>query len=120
MSAIAVPVSRGLSTILPQIGKFFSNLGKNITPVASQVTKKASVPASTITRNIAITSGGIFGTTLASSLFLSSPQGQNTLQSLDKITDLGGNITDFFNKNPIVPIGLLILGGLIVVSVIKK
>ena len=100
--------------ILPQIGKFFSNLIK--TPTAAKVGSTAS----TVSRNVAITGGTILGSTVASSYFLSTPQGQNALGSLDNITNLGGDITGFLSKNPIIPIGLLILGGLIVVSVIKK
>ena len=118
MSAIAVPVSRIGSTIAPQIGKFFSNLFKS--PVVSTVTKKAGSTASTVTKNLAITSGGIAASTAISSYFLSTPQGQNTLDTANNFANLGSNITGFFSKNPIIPIGLLILGGLIVVSVIKK
>ncbi len=117
MSAIAVPVSRVGSQILPQIGKFFSNFGKS---TVTQVTTKASIPASNITRNIAITGGTILGTSLVSSAFLSTPQGQNTLDTVNNFANLGESINDLFLKNPILPIGLLILGGLVVVSVIKK
>lgn len=124
MSGIAgiarVPLPNIGSTILSGISKFFSGLGKAAGPVASQVTKKATIPASNITRNIAITGGTILGSTLASSLFLSTPAGQNTLTTVEKGFDLGRDVTGFFSKNPIVPIGLLVLGGLIVVSVIKK
>ena len=110
---LVLPTNIG-SNIVPQISKFFSNIIK--TPVATKVGSTAS----TVSRNVAITGGTILGSTIASSFFLSTPQGQNALGSLDNITNLGDNITGFLSKNPIVPIGLLILGGLIVVSVIKK
>ena len=113
------------------ISEFFSNLFKGIAPAAkstvTQVTKKPTIPTTIktsltgISKNVAIGSGTILGTTALLSL---TQGGQNlvdtTGQSVQSISQLGGNITDFFNKNPIVPIGLLILGGLIVVSVIKK
>ena len=114
MSTIAVPVSRIGSTVIPQIGKFFSNLFKN--PAAAKVGNTAS----TVSKNVAITSGFAASGIIANSLFLTTPQGQNALGTLDNITNLGGDITGFLSKNPIVPIGLLILGGLIVVSVIKE
>ena len=114
MSAIAVPVSRIGSTVIPQIGKFFSNIFK--TPVVAKVGSTAS----TVSKNVAITSGFAASGIIANSLFLSTPQGQNALGSLDNITNLGGDITGFLSKNPIVPIGLLILGGLIVVGAMKK
>ena len=118
MSAIVVPVSRIGSTVIPQISKFFTNLFKS--PTVSTATTKAGTTASTITKNIAITGGTLLGTTAISSYFLSTPQGQNTLDTANNFANLGGNISGFLSKNPIVPIGLLILGGLIVVSVIKK
>ena len=118
MSAIAVPVSRVGSTVIPQITKFFSNLFKS--PTISTATTKAGSTASTISKNIAVSTGFVAGTSAISSYFLSTPQGQNTLDTANNFANLGGNITGFLSKNPIVPIGLLILGGLIVVSVIKK
>ena len=113
MTRLVLPTNIG-TNILPQIGKAFSNIFKS--PVAT----KAGNTARTVSRNIAITSGGIAATSIGSSLFLTTEQGQNSLKTLDNITNLGGDITGFLSKNPIVPIGLLILGGLIVVSVIKK
>ena len=116
--------SKGLS-------QFFSNLlkgaGSGTKSVVTQVTKKSTIPSSVktsltgLSKNVAVGSGTILGTTALLSL---TQGGQNlvdtTGQSVQSISQLGGNITDFFNKNPIVPIGLLILGGLVVVSVIKK
>ena len=99
--------------VLPKnsINQFFQNLFKTAPKVA--IPQGVKTGSGTLSRNIAITGGTILGTSIVSSAFLSSPQGQNTLTTFQGITDL-------FNKNPIIPIGLLILGGLIVVSVIKK
>ena len=87
------------------------------------VTKKATIPTNLLSKTNVIT-GGILGTTLASTLFLSSPQGQNTVnvagQGVSDVTNLGKSVNDLLTKNPLIPIGLLILGGLVVVSVIKK
>ena len=98
-------------------------LSKFIKPAVTQVTKKATIPTNLLSKTNVIT-GGILGTTLASTLFLSSPQGQNTVnvagQGVSDVTNLGKSVNDLFNKNPLIPIGLLVLGGLIVVSVIKK
>ncbi len=113
------------------IGNFFSNLFKGVAPAAkstaTQVTKKPTIPSSItsgisgISKNVAIGSGTILGTTALLSL---TQGGQNlvttTGESVGNITNLGQSINDLFNKNPILPIGLLILGGLVVVSVIKK
>ena len=109
------------------ISNFFSNLFKGITPATKStvtaVTKKATIPTNLLSKTNVIT-GGILGTTLASTLFLSSPQGQNTVnvagQGVSDVTNLGKSVNDLLTKNPLIPIGLLILGGLVVVSVIKK
>ena len=106
--------STGINNAFQSFFKFLSGGSKVAIP------QSVKTGASTITRNIAITSGFAASGIVANSLFLSTPQGQRSLDSLDNFTNLGGNITDFLSKNPIVPIGLIILGGLIVVSVIKK
>lgn len=116
---------QGPAQTLPKTGisEFFSNLFKGFTPVASQVTKKATIPS--ITSNLLsktnVITTGIFGTTALLSL---TQGGQNfvetTGQGIQGVTNLGQSINDMFTKNPILPIGLLILGGLVVVSVIKK
>ena len=113
MTRLVLP-SNISSTIVPQITKLFSNIFKS--PVATKVGSTAS----TVSRNVAITGGTLLGTTAISSYFLSTPQGQNTLDTANNFANLGGNITGFLSKNPIVPIGLLILGGLIVVGAMKK
>ena len=117
MTRLVLPSNIG-STIVPQITKLFSNIFKS--PVVSTAAKKTGSTASTVTKNIAITGGTLLGTTAISSYFLSTPQGQNTLDTANNFANLGGNITGFLSKNPIVPIGLLILGGLIVVGAMKK
>ena len=113
------------------ISDFFANLFKGITPVTKQaaniVTKKPIISSGIssslkgISKNVAIGSGTILGTTGLLSL---TQGGQNlvstTGESIGNITNLGKSVNDLFAKNPILPIGLLILGGLIVVSVIKK
>ena len=111
---------QGPAQVLPKSGinSFFQNLFKTTPKVAIPTGVKTG--AGTVSRNIAITGGTILGASAVNSYFLSTPQGQNTVEAFGNLTNLGGNITDFFNKNPLVPIGLLILGGLIVVSVIKK
>ncbi len=91
------------------------------------ITKKPVIPNAIssslkgISKNVAIGSGTILGTTGLLSL---TQGGQNlvttTGESIGNITNLGKSVNDLFAKNPILPIGLLILGGLIVVSVIKK
>ena len=111
---------QGPAQVLPSnsISNFFSNLFKPLSKVAIPTGAKSG--AGTLSRNIAITGGTLLGTTAISSYFLSTPQGQNTLDTANNFANLGGNITGFLSKNPIVPIGLLILGGLIVVGVMKK
>lgn len=113
------------------ISEFFANLFKGISPVTKQaaqvVTKKPIISSGIssslkgISKNVAIGSGTILGTTGLLSL---TTGGQNlvttTGESVKSITNLGQSVNELFNKNPIIPIGLLILGGLIVVSVIKK
>ena len=113
------------------ISEFFANLFKGISPVTKQsaqvVTKKPIITSGIssslkgISKNVAIGSGTILGTTGLLSL---TTGGQNlvttTGESVKSITNLGQSVNELFNKNPILPIGLLILGGLIVVSVIKK
>ena len=111
---------QGPAQILPSnsISNFFSNLFKSVPKVAIPTGVKSGTGS--LSRNIAITGGTLLGTTAISSYFLSTPAGQNTLDTANNFANLGGDITGFLSKNPIVPIGLLILGGLIVVSVIKK
>ena len=106
------------------ISQFFSNLFKGLAPAAkstvTQVTKKPTIPTGILSKTNVI-SGGILGTTALLSL---TQGGQNivttTGQGVSDVTNLGKSINDLLTKNPILPIGLLILGGLIVVSVIKK
>ena len=106
--------STGINNAFQSFFKFLSGGSKVAIPTGIKT------GANKIARDIAITSGFVAGTTAISSYFLSTPQGQNTLDTANNFANLGGNITSFFNKNPIVPIGLIIIGGLIVVSVIKK
>jgi hypothetical protein len=115
------------ANILDDIGKFFSNIIKPVIPAATQITKKAVIPATVtnlvkgVSKNVAIGSGTVLGTTALLSL---TQGGQNVVtttgESVKNITDLGSNVTKLLNNNPLIPIGLLILGGLVLVSVIKK
>ena len=106
------------------ISQFFSNLFKGVVPAAkttaTTITKKPTIPSGILSKTNVI-SGGILGTTALLSL---TQGGQNivttTGQGVSDVTNLGKSVTDLLTKNPIIPIGLLILGGLIVVSVIKK
>jgi hypothetical protein len=125
--AIATQISRQpfVSSTSQQISNFFSNLFKGLPTktTVTEITKKASIPKSTfsgVSKNVAITSGSILGTTAISSVFLSTPQGQNTLETANNALNLGAQVNSLFKENPLVPLGLLILGGLVVVSVIKK
>ena len=125
LSKTAGPLPK--SNILDDIGKFFSNIIKPVTPAATQVTKKAVIPTRVtnlvkgVSKNVAIGSGTILGTTALLSL---TQGGQNVVtttgESVENITDLGSNVTKLLNNNPLIPIGLIILGGLVLVSVIKK
>ena len=115
------------ANILDNIGKFFSNIIKPVTPAATQVTKKAVIPASLrnvargVSKNVAIGASSII---IPSALLSLTKGGQNivttTGESVKNITDLGSNVTKLLNNNPLIPIGLIILGGLVLVSVIKK
>ena len=115
------------ANILADIGKFFSNIIKPVTPAATQVTKKAVIPASLrnvargVSKNVAIGASSII---IPSALLSLTKGGQNivttTGESVKNITDLGSNVTKLLNNNPLIPIGLIILGGLVLVSVIKK
>ena len=106
------------------ITDFFSNLFKGIAPAAKStvttVTKKPTIPTGILSKTNVI-SVGILGTTALLSL---TQGGQNlvttTGQGVNDVTNLGKSVNDLLTKNPIIPIGLLILGGLVVVSVIKK
>ena len=111
---------QGPAQVLPAngISNFFQNLFKPLSKVVIPQGVKSGTGS--LSRNIAITGGTLLGTTAISSYFLSTPQGQNTLDTANNFANLGGNITGFLSKNPIVPIGLIILGGLIVVGVMKK
>ena len=60
-----------------------------------------------------VLSGSALGITALGTSFLSTPQGQNTINT-------GQNITELISKNPIIPIALIGLGFLIVVGVMKK
>lgn len=116
---------QGPAQVLPKTGisEFFTNLFKGFTPIAkstaTQVTKKATI-SNVLSKTNVITTG-IFGTTALLSL---TQGGQNVVtttgQGISDISNLGKSINDLLTKNPILPIGLLILGGLVVVSVIKK
>ncbi len=96
-------------------------------PAATQVTKKAVIPTAVgnvvkgVSKNVAIGSGTVLGTTALLSL---TPGGQNVVsstgESVKDITNLGENVTKLLTNNPLIPIGLLLLGGLILVSVLKK
>ena len=117
---------QGPVQVLPKSGiaDFFSNFFKGLTPVAKStvtaVTKKPTIASNLLSKTNIITTG-IFGTTALLSL---TQGGQNlvttTGQGVEGITNLGKSVNDLFVKNPLLPIGLLILGGLVVVSVIKK
>jgi hypothetical protein len=106
------------SNILDDITKFFTNIGKAPPKVAIPTSVKTG--AGSISKNVAFTGGTILGTTAISSIFLSTPQGQNTLETANNALNFGGQINSLFRENPLVPLGLLVLGGLVVVSVIKK
>lgn len=107
------------------ITNFFSNLFKSskvAIPTASKVGQgsiKSTVGG--ISKNVAISAGTIVGTTAILSL---SPGGQNLVttagQGVSDVTNFGKSVNQLFASNPLLPIGLLILGGLVVVSVIKK
>ena len=120
--------SPGPVNFLPKTGinTFFQNLFKGVTPAASkavQVTTKATIPKTLtgISKNVIVGGGTILGTTALLSL---TSGGQNlvntTGKSVSDITNLGGSFNNLLKSNPLIPIGLLILGGLVVVSVIKK
>ena len=115
------------ANILDDIQKFFSNIIKPVTPAATQITKKAVIPTSIknitkgVSKNVAI---GATSVIIPTALLSLTSGGQNlvttTGESIENITDLGSNFTKLLNNNPLIPIGLLILGGLVLVSVIKK
>ena len=112
------------ANILDDIGKFFSNLIPKATiPAVAKATIPTGVKGivSGVSKNVAIGSGTILTTTALLSL---TQGGQNVVtttgESVKNITDLGSNVTKLLNNNPLIPIGLIILGGLILVSVIKK
>lgn len=115
-------ISFGKSTPLGK--KWYDILKPVSSGIATTVTKKATIPSS-ITSNLLsktnVVTTGILGTTALLSLTSGGQNVVNTTgQGITDVTNLGKSINDLFTKNPILPIGLLILGGLIVVSVIKK
>ena len=108
------------------ITNFFSNLFKSAPKVAIPTASKVGTgtiksAASGISKNIALGGGFALGSTAILSL---TEGGQNLVSTTGQIAgnaaDFGKSVNDLFNKNPFIPIGLLILGGLVVVSVIKK
>ena len=115
---------QGPTQVLPKSGisEFFQNLFKTTPKVAiPTATKVGSGTIKSVLSKTNIVTTGIFGTTALLSL---TQGGQNlvntTGETAQSISQIGNNITDFFNKNPLIPLGLLVLGGLVVVSVIKK
>lgn len=68
-----------------------------------------------------IGSGFVFGST---ALLTLTGGGQNlvstTGQGIKDFSNLGQSVNKLFQSNPLIPIGLLILGGLVIVTVIKK
>lgn len=108
------------------IGNFFSNLFKSAPKTAPKVaiptaSKVGSGTIKSVFSKTNIVSGSALGIVSALSF---SQGGQNLVstagQGVSDVTNLGKSVNDLFNKNPFIPIGLLILGGLVVVSVIKK
>ena len=65
----------------------------------------------------AVTAGSIFGTTAVSSYFLSTPQGQNTVNTFERVAT---GFTDFMAKNPLIPLGIIAVGGILAISLLKK
>lgn len=68
-----------------------------------------------------IGSGFLFGSTALLSL---TQGGQNLVstagQGVKDVSNLGLSINKLMSSNPLIPIGLLILGGLVLVTVLKK
>lgn len=119
---------QGPVNVLPKTGinTFFQNLFKGVTPAASkavQVTTKATIPKTLtgISKNVIVGGGTILGTTALLSL---TSGGQNLVNTSGKgisdITNLGGSFNNLLKSNPLIPIGLIVLGGLVVMSVLKK
>lgn len=121
---VAISKLSGPVQVLPKTtaSSFFQNLFKTapkvVIPTASKVGQGT---IKSIFSKTNVISSGIFGTTALLSL---TQGGQNivttTGQGISDVTNLGKSINDLLVKNPILPIGLLLLGGLVIVSVIKK
>ena len=127
-------VGIGVALTAP-LGNLISGLTKNaisatsklVNPSAILPTKGISTIFSglrtpTITANKALLGGGL--TVGGLGILSLTPGGQNltntTGSAVRDISQLGSNITDFISKNPIVPIALIGLAGLIAIGAMKK
>ena len=114
-----LPVTDFLQFI-PSIG---AGIGLGLTslfqPIVTALSKTPTVSTKIFSKTNPIFSktnviaGSGLGITALGTSFLQTPQGQNTVNA-------GQNITDIITKNPIVPIALIGLGFLIVIGVMKK
>jgi len=111
-----------LGRILPQISKIFKIPAKPTLPKLPKIGRPSGGTKLLIGTGVVTT--GVLGT----ELFLQTPEGQSTLDSLDssieKLGTIGSgfgegveNITDFFSQNPII---IPLLLGLGIILVVKK
>lgn len=104
-------------TISSQIGNFFKNLG----PKTIQTTSKIAKPGIGIGNKVLIGSGIATTGVLALPLGQGGQTGlQSISQGVGNVSKFGSDVTKFFSNNPLVAVGVLIVGGLLVVSLIKK
>ena len=112
-----------LKNILPQIPKIF----KTAIPKPA-VPKLPKLPKVSTGTKVLVGGGLTTATILGTEVFLQTPEGQSTLDTLDssieKLSVIGSgfgegveNITDFFSSNPII---LPLIIGLGLVLVVKK
>ena len=96
--------------ILDDIVNFFKNLGTKQIPgkISPGPTITPNIPTkfSSISRNVAITGATTLGTV---GLLTLTPTGQ-------QITQTGASTIDFLKQNPIIPVGIIIIAGLVLIG----
>ncbi len=111
--AIAPSGVRNAPSIITQISNLFKGFGSGAARVGGGLAKAKGT--------IAITAGSTAITALSLPLGQGGQTGlQSASQSIGSATKLGSDVTKFFSNNPIAAVGVIILGGLVVVSLVKK
>ena len=130
LDAIILPVGGLLKTPITQISKFFTNIFKApVTTTISTSIKNLGLQAARNSRSItptvspsskALIGAGIVGTTATTGFLTLTPGGINLVNTGGDIAkdaaNIGEGITEFFQVNPALLLGLIALGFFVVVK----